>query len=137
MPAAIVSQINYTAVLIAGMVYYFLGYLWYSPKKLGNIWLQLNYIKIDGKKNHSLLLLLAMISTLTASFILSYFIYLAGASGLVAGAAIGILASIGIMATTVGVSFISEERQIKLLIIDTGYHLIGFMVMGMIISVWR
>lgn len=137
MPASILSEINYAAVLIAGMVYYFLGYIWYSPKKLGNIWLQLNYLKIDGKKNHTLLLILALLSTLTASFILSYFVYLSGASSLMSGAAVGILSAVGIMATTIGVSFISEEKQIKLLIVDTGYHLIGFMVMGMIISVWR
>ena len=137
MPASIISEINYSAVLVAGIVYYFLGCIWYNPKELGNIWLQLNYLKIDGKKNYSLLLLLSLISTLTASFILSYFIYLAGANSFISGAAIGILSAIGIMTTTVGFSFASEEKQIKLVLADTGYHLISFMIMGMIISVWK
>jgi hypothetical protein len=137
MPAAILSQINYTAVLTAGIIYFILGTLWYKPKKLGKIWLQLNYLKTDGKNNNSILMLLALISTLTASFILSYFIYLSGAKNIMSGAAVGILTAVGIMATTIGFSFISEEKQIKLVIADTGYHLMGFMVMGIIISVWR
>jgi len=137
MPASIVTEINYIAVLASALVYFGIGLIWYSPKRLGDIWLKLNYLKNDGNKNTVMLLFMAFLSTLTASFILSYFIYLAKAFSLVAGLAVGIITSIAVVATTVGFSFVSEERQIKLYLVDTGYHLIGFMIMGSVLAVWH
>ncbi len=137
MPVSIITEINYLAVLFSAVLYFSVGLVWYSPKKLGLVWSQLNYLKVDNEKNTSTLLGMAFLSTLTASFILSYFVYLAKASSLVAGSAIGILTGFAVVTMTVGFSFVSTERQIKMYLADAGYHLIGFMLMGMILSVWR
>lgn len=137
MPITILSQIDYMAVFFAASIYFVLGAAWYTPKHFGNKWLQLNYIKNDGKKEASKIFTIAFISTLTAALILEYFICLANAKTVTYGMWIGILVSAATLILTVGVSFVFEERRIKLQFSDAGYHLMGFMAMGIILTYWR
>ncbi|MCU7497442.1 MAG: DUF1761 domain-containing protein [Ignavibacteria bacterium] len=137
MPITILSQIDYPAVFMAACAYFVLGAVWYTPKTFGKKWLQMNYIKSNDKKTTSKVLTIAFLSTLTAALILDYFICFAKTSTVTGGMWIGILLSVFILALTVGVSFIFEEKKVKLQFIDAGYHLIGFMSMGFILTYWR
>lgn len=137
MPITILSQIDYPAVFMAACAYFVLGALWYTPKIFGRKWLQMNYIKHDDKKTTSKVMTIAFLSTLTAALILDYFICFAHTVTVTGGMWIGIILSLSILALTVGVSFIFEERRVKLQFNDAGYHLIGFMAMGFILTYWR
>ena len=137
MPITILSQIDYPAVFMAACAYFLLGAAWYSPKTFGNKWLQMNYLKNDDKRNNSKVFSIAFLSTLTAALILDYFICFAKPSTVTGGMWISIILSISILVLTVGVSFILQERKVKLQFIDAGYHLSGFMAMGFILTYWR
>ncbi len=44
-------EVNFVAVLVAGVVSYFLGALFYSPWLFGNKWLKLNGMKESDAKS--------------------------------------------------------------------------------------
>jgi len=49
----------------------------------------------------------------------------------------GGLAGIGWVALSFGVTYLFEQRSMKLWLINAGYHAITFMVMGGILNVWK
>lgn len=137
MKTTIFLQLNYLSVLFAAAAYIVLGAVWYSPKIFAKKMLQLNYIRPEGRRDPSHLALVSILSSITCALILSYFINLSEASTAIAGMSIGILSGFGVMSTTVGVSMLFEERRVKLYFNDAGFHLTGFMIMGIILSLWR
>ncbi|MGE5683234.1 MAG: DUF1761 domain-containing protein [Bacillota bacterium] len=137
MKTTIFLQLNYITVFFAAAAYFIIGAIWYSPKTFARKMLQLNYINPEGRKDPSKVLMVAFLSSLTCALILGYFISLSNASTAIAGMSIGILAGLGVLSTTVGVSLLFEERRVKLYMHDAGFHLTAFMVMGVILSLWR
>ncbi|MDP4174254.1 MAG: DUF1761 domain-containing protein [Bacteroidota bacterium] len=137
MKTTVFLQLNYFTVLFAAISYFVLGSLWYSPKVFAKKMLQLNYIRPEGRKDPTKVALVAFLSSITCALVIDYFICLSNASTAIAGMSIGILSALGVMSTTVGVSFLFEDRKVKLYMNDAGFHLTGFMVMGIILSMWR
>lgn len=137
MKTTVFLQLNYFTVLFAAISYFVLGSLWYSPKVFAKKMLQLNYIRPEGRKDPTKVGMVAFLSSVTCALVIDYFICLSNASTALAGMSIGILSALGVMSTTVGVSFLFEDRKVKLYMNDAGFHLTGFMVMGIILSMWR
>ncbi|MGE5410871.1 MAG: DUF1761 domain-containing protein [Clostridiales bacterium] len=137
MKTTVFLQLNYLTVLFAAISYFVLGSLWYSPKVFAKKMLQLNYIRPEGRKDPTKVAMVAFLSSITCALVIDYFICLSNASTALAGMSVGILSALGVMSTTVGVSFLFEDRKVKLYMNDAGFHLTGFMVMGIILSMWR
>lgn len=136
MTAGIFLNLNYTAVILAGFVYFLLSLLWYTPKNFRRIWIRFNFMNPDNPAATNKIISMALLSTVLASLILAFFIKATGAQTAVAGMGIGTLAGLAVMASTTGMSFMIVGRELKFCLADTGYHLTGFMLMGMILSMW-
>ena len=53
------------------------------------------------------------------------------------GLVVGLLAGLGWVATGLGVTYLFERRPLRLYLIDAGYHVLSFAVMGAILGVWK
>ena len=53
------------------------------------------------------------------------------------GVTAGALAGIGWVATALGVTYLFEKKSMKLFLINAGYHVVSFVVMGAILGVWK
>lgn len=128
-------DINYIAVILAALSAFFLGYLWYSvifvkpwQKELG--------MKDSGNNampsNLGKLLLGSLILEIFMAFNLGAFI--GTGAGWQFGLAAGLAAGFGWVALALGVNYMFEGKSFKLWLINAGYNIVVFAVMGLIIG---
>lgn len=134
--------VNYTAVLVAAVVYMALGFLWYGPL-FGKAWMRLvGMTKADmnkAKKGMGKTYLISFVGAVVMAYVLYHFLRFAGANTWEAGAQGGFWAWLGFVATT-GVNehlFSVKPKPWSLYAINQGYLLVGLMVGGAILAVWR
>jgi hypothetical protein len=133
------AGINYLAVLVSAVAYMIIGALWYSPILFGNAWM-----KGIGKTKEEITAQSAAwkyIWALAMSFIAAYGIarimLWTGGNSITDALLIAILAGICFILTTFTVNDNFEGRPMGLSFINVFYHVVGFIVMGIIIGAWR
>jgi hypothetical protein len=129
--------INYWAVLVAAIVNYVIGALWYSVL-FGNAWKK--FTGIAEMKPTAGVMVVGFIGSLLMSFVLAHAIVFANefmkTAGIGGGLMCGFFNWIGLVApVTVGV-VIYEKKSWKLWFLNNAYWLISLLAMGAILSVW-
>jgi len=135
-----VFDVNYVAVLVAAIAGFVIGFIWYSPKVFGKMWMTLSGIdkeaKEKEKKGMGKNIVFGFISTLVMSFVLAVFIGMAGANTLAAGAQTAFWLWLGFIATVNLGSVLWEGKPFKLYVLNSAHWLVALLVMGEIIAVW-
>ena len=131
-------QVNYIAVLAAGVSAMVVGSVWYGPL-FGKTWIKLTGISksdmntSEMPKQYGLMFLGALVE----AYVLSHFIHYAGAVGPILGAKTGLYAAVGFVGASSLGNYIFAKRPMNLFYIDAGYALVNLMIMGAIIaSMW-
>ena len=134
------NDINWLAVLVAGIAYFLLGALWYSLL-FKNKWLE--YTKInpndpEAKKGAGMAFggsLIMMILTAIGLAIIVNRLELTACwmSGLKLGAITGLLFG----ATAISISYLYEKRPLGLYLINCGYTVAGNIIAAIIICCWQ
>jgi len=128
-------RINHLAVWVAAIVYWVLGAVWYGFL-FGNAW-----ISLIGKVPPP-----ASAVTYIASFLLGLVLAYATAVALSRrpedltlqqGVSFALFMGIALFATQTLSQFLYEGRPFGLWLIDTGYVVIGFAIIGAIVGAWR
>jgi hypothetical protein len=126
-------NINYMAVLIAGIAQMVIGFLWYGPL-FGKIWQKLSGISdADIKKagsNMPMLYGTMFLATLVTAYVLSHFQQAGGAMDMMDGAMIGFWAWLGFVATTMLTNVLFDKKPFNLYLLNAGYQLVSLVVMG-------
>ncbi len=135
--AELLSSLNWIAVLVATVAYFILGALWYSPLMFSNIWMKLrNISEEDIDKPNPVIFLYSFILQLIAVITLALFMSAMNADGALNGAIIGFGAGAGILFTLAGTTGIFTELKMKLHFLDSGYHVVGMTLAGLILGWW-
>ena len=130
-------HLNFAAIFTAALVAFAIGGLWYSPLLFARPWMKeagLNEQQVRDAPMGRIFGLSALAS-LAMAFNLAAFIgpKASLAFGLYAGAA----ASIGWVAMSLGVIYLFEQRSLKLWLINSGYQVLAYTLMGGLIGVWK
>jgi len=133
--------INYLAILVASIVSFIIGMLWYSPLLFGKAWIKLmNFSKEDmnkaKKKGMGKTMLLGFIATLVTAYVLSYFINVLRYSSAGDGAVLGFMIWLGFLATTLLGSVLWEGKPYALYFLNITYHLVNLVILGAILGAW-
>lgn len=131
-------EINYFAVLAAGVSTFIIGGLWYSPLLFQRSWMSAAGVsETDLKKGGEARIFGgALVLSLLMAFNLAAF--LAGPGTTVAwGATAGALAGVGWVALGIGVVALFERRPLAYTLVNGGYWAVAFTVMGAILGAWR
>jgi hypothetical protein len=131
------TSLNWLAVIVATIVYFLLGALWYSPMLFANVWMKLRNLSeedIDGP--NPVIFLYSFILQFIAVTSLALFLAAMNVEGAVNGAIIGFGAGAGILFTLAGTTGIFSETPMKLHFIDNGYHIVGLVICGIILGWW-
>lgn len=128
------SEVNYLAVLIATVATMIIGFLWYSPLLFGNVWMKESGLKPEtmsggGPMTYVLTALTALIGALLLALLLT----LIEEKSLVSGVTIAMIISICISAK-IGMNYLFESRSSRLYLITIGYHIVSYLVAGIIIG---
>ena len=135
------GSVNLLSVLIAALAYYAGGALWYSPVLFGKQWMVLVGLteeKINGAqkeawKNYGTALVGALLISYGLARIEMYLNVVTFSGGLHTG----FWSWLCFVVTTSAINNSFAGRPLKLLLIDSGYHLYGFLVMSVILAVWK
>ena len=132
-------DINLLAVLVATVVFFALGALWYSPLLFAK-----PFMAAMGKTQEELMegfnpLITygsEFLARLVTAFVLALIINYAGATGIGAGLQTGLLLWLGFVATSSLATVTFEGRSFVLYALSAGYQLVGMLIMGGILAVW-
>ncbi|QSE99157.1 DUF1761 domain-containing protein [Fulvivirga lutea] len=130
-------DINYLAVVAAALSMFVIGGLWYSPILFGNAWAKENgftpeFVQSGNKAKifGGSLLLSLIIAFNLAGFISGFEEWTWGLIG-------GFLSGFGWVAMSIGILYLFERRSAKLFFINAGYFVFSFLVMGLILGLWK
>ena len=131
--------VNYWAVLVAGLVYWVLGAIWYAAPVFGNTWMAgIGKTKEQVEANYTpIKLVWALVANLVQAYGLArIFAYMN--VGTAMHAIIGsLIVSTCIVLPIVGINDIMESRTMKLSAVNIFYVIVGFFIMSIILWAWR
>ena len=134
------GDLNYLAIIVAVVFNQILGALWYST--LATPWMAetgMTQEDIEGMKGtprqwypYVIAIVLAIV------FVLGLALLVQGmeADNAGEGLGLGMLAAVGFVVTSHGVNYAFEGRSLKLLAINSGYPLISYAAIGILLAVW-
>ena len=128
---------NFFAIVTAALVTFAVGGLWYSPILFAGPWMRECGITPEKAKQASMgrVFGLSALAAVVMSVNMAAFLGAKGtlSFGLFAGAATGI----GWVAMSLGVIYLFEQRSFKLWLIDSGYQVVSYTLMGGILGAWH
>jgi hypothetical protein len=130
------TQIHWLAILVAAVAGFAVGGLWYGPL-LGKAWMAERGVTPESAKdgfNMPLVFGTTFALNLVAAFVLDHVFGTYGhpAMGLAVMIAGGI--ALAFIATSIGVNYLFSRLSLKLFLIDAGYWLVIYCVMGAILA---
>jgi hypothetical protein len=133
---ASMESINYFAVLVSALSAFLIGGIWYSLL-FAKSWMKENGFTDEDlqKSNMGLIFGGSFIFSLIISFVLVLF--LGPERNAAMGASAGFMAGLFWVATAMGITYLFERKSLKLFLINAGYHVITFTLMGFILGVWK
>ena len=127
-------DINVWAVLAATAASFVLGGLWYSKLLFGTVWLRETGID-EANANPSVKIFgLTIFFTLIMAAALSWM--LGPYPSVLEGIRTGLVVGIAFVACSFGVNYQFSQRGGKLLAIDSGFNIVQFLIMGVILGLW-
>ena len=133
------SFFNLWAILVAAVVQFFLGAIWYSLL-FAKPWMALvGHTPTPGQRPKGAItsMIVSFIGGLLLAFILAHVIYWAGADTLHRGLFIGFICWLGFVAAPLLSETMYERRPGKLFLINSGYWLLSMLISGTVLALWR
>lgn len=132
--------INYLAVVVAALVGFFLGWLWYMPL-FGKAWREARGITeqmaAEGQKDMGKTMAGIAVCMLIMAWAIGVFVGYTHLVTWVQGAKLGLLCWFGFALTMGLIETWTSRRKMAGFFIDTGYWLVTLVLMAVIISVWH
>lgn len=134
-------HVNYLAVLVAAIVVFVLGWLYYSPLLFYKPWMRARGLDPDaamaGAKMPGGKLVIELLRCLVLAFIIAHLISALGIVNWMIAAHLGLLLWIGFPVVLLTGSVIWENVPVKVAVIHAGDWLVKMLVISIIVSVWR
>lgn len=135
-------DINLWAVLGAAAAMFAVGAVWYSPVLFGKEWQKMivasGKLKAsDMKKMAPEALIGSFLCYLLMAYALAYINALLGVDGWIDGITVAAWIALGFVVTISLSNALYDGTRKKLWSINTGYTLIGILLMGVILGVWH
>lgn len=135
------ETINLWPILVASIVAFVIGAIWYSPILFGKEWMALtgmNDKDLESAKSKGVvkLYVLQFIFTVVTFCVLGFAMSIIGTKTASDGAFLGLLAWVGFILPTGASSMMWEKKSFKLVLINTISILLTLVVGGAIIGAW-
>ncbi|MBS3144335.1 DUF1761 domain-containing protein [Candidatus Woesearchaeota archaeon] len=132
-----IVDVNYWAVLVAALVAFVIGGLWYSPVLFGKLWMQLMGITPKmmteaKKKSMTLSYVLQFIALLVMACVVAHFISLLGLTTLPEILQLVFWSWLGYQATLELSSTLWGCKSWSLFLLNSAHNLVSFVAMGLV-----
>lgn len=131
------ETINWLAVVAAAFAVFVLGGLWYSPLLFLKPWMRASGLtEAELQASHPARIYgLVFLLSLLAAAVFALFIGTTPSFGFAVGA--GFSAGLCWVAASFGINYLFEQRPLRLLLINGGYHTAQFTLYGAILGLWH
>ena len=128
--------INWFAAVVAAIAMFGLGAVWYSPLLFLKTWITAAGLEMDVSKRGSLPVIMggSLVLTLVMAVLLAAFAAPLDFGGTVAAA---LAAGLGWASFSLCILALFERRPPAYLLVNGGYLTIGFLLMGVILGIWK
>jgi len=132
-------DLNNLAVVVSAVILWLLGAVWYSPALFAKPWMALLGIEKGATKGSSMIagMITSFVCDIILAFILAHIVIWTQASTFGWGALVGFLVWVGFIAAPNLPQSIYEGRPFKLFAINSGYWLVGMVIIGGVLAAWR
>jgi Protein of unknown function (DUF1761) len=137
------SAINWLAVIVATVIYFALGAVWFAPQTpIGRAWVSASGYQspMSGASSSNLFYIVPAATTFVMVVATALIAGATGTDTLTEGVVLGLLIGIGyaamIVATTAAFEF-SKPRQWTWGVIDASYHVVGLLIAAVMLALWR
>jgi hypothetical protein len=130
-------MVNHLAVLVAALVAFLLGFLWYGPL-FGEIWMKLSGASKKKPKKKDLVLrsLGGLISYIVMAYMLMIILSFIGMDNWIVALTFGFFIWLGFIGTITFGNFLWERKPFSLWLLNNAYNLIALEIMAVILTVW-
>jgi len=134
-------KINYPAVLVAAIVHFIIGGLWYSVI-FGNKFIEISgwtpaQVEKIASESHWSQYAVAFATSLILVYILAHFVQYTGAKNVAGGMQTAFWLWLGFVATTQLATVIFEQRKLGWYLLNVGYQLVAGLICGAILAAWK
>src|SRR5436190_1844431 len=138
-----IMGVNLWAVLVAAVATMPLGFLWYSPLLFARPWMKLmGYDPNDKAKLQEMqkgagkLYAMTFVATLISAFVLAKIVEISTVNQVPYAPKIGFAVWLGFVMTVQLTDMLFGKRPVKLFLINTGYQLVCYLTMAVIVTMW-
>jgi hypothetical protein len=133
------TEVTFWPILAAGIVSTLIGWVWYSPKVFGGAWMRLTNLTPEmvekGKKRMPLMALVALLGSMLAAYVMSYFGIAWGVYDWIGAIELGFWCWIGFVAPAMLGQVLWDQKPVRLYLINSLFWLVSFIVMAIILVV--
>ncbi len=135
-------HLNMWVILGAGFAKFFFGWFWYNPKFFGKAYLESASIsENEMKKRMGVGMATYLVSSLVMAFFLVHSIKYAQMAhclqeGWIGGIQGGFITWLGFVATVQADTATTEKKALKWFSVNSGFQLVGMLIMGAILALW-
>ena len=131
-------HLNAFAIVASGVSMFLVGWLWYSPLLFARPWMEANgFTEESLRERGGMGRILGGAFALTLVCAANLAAYLGGPETTASwGATAGALTAVWI-ASAIGILYLFEHKTLKLFLINAGYFVVVFPMMGLILGAWR
>ena len=135
------GSLNYLAIIVGVIINQLLGAAWY--RTWGKPWMAAVGItsedieEMKGTAQQWSPYVVAIASALIFTFVLALLLQGMDADGVIHGLLLGLLIAVGFIATSYATTYSFEGRSPRLFLINIGYPLISYAVIGILLAVWQ
>jgi hypothetical protein len=129
------GDLNYLAVVVAAVVYFAIGALWYSVL-FSKPWVRESGVDPEAGGNPVPLYAASFVTAFLAATALAFLARSAGAETLAEGLLLGVLVSVGFVIASLGITQAYEGRTATLQLINVGYPVVALVIASVIVTVW-
>lgn len=134
---SVFAGINWLAVIVATVAAFSLGGLWYSKSLFGDNWMSEVGLTEDALNTANFVQLFGGAFALQFVAATALAVMLGRHHDWWAGLRAGLLIGVCVVAPAYGITYLFEQRTRRLFMINAGYYVVLFAIMGTIIGAWR
>ncbi len=135
------GSLNYLAIIVSVIFNQVLGAAWYTL--LANPWKRevglsdADMEAMRGTPRQWYPYVIAIVSAIVFTICLALVLQGLEADSAGAGLGVGLLAAVGFIATSHAINYAFEGRSFKLFLMNCGYPLVSYSVIGILLAVWN
>ncbi|MBI3501825.1 MAG: DUF1761 domain-containing protein [Bacteroidetes bacterium] len=142
----IIQHLNWLAVAAGAIAYFVLGAIWFGPI-FGKMWMaghKINPPSPEEKEKMKKEMWKFMLPTLVLCFVgtvaLAYFIHVFSFYNVnwrwYSGVKVALVGGVGFTSVAIIMNYIYLQKPLKIMIIDSAFHVAGLTIASIILSVW-